>query len=284
MLESYRRYGFGDEHARLLDRREARAMMAADRASRRRVRRRLRGHPPGASCAAWPGWSRACRRSCSRADARPPSSPVACVPITVTCAEVVVRATEGYTARLPALRRTLAPIYSLMIATEPLPARRSGKRRAGRAGRRSATPRHVIIYGQRTVDGRIALRRSRCAVPLRLEHRSRARSRPARFALLKRTLAEFFPDVASAAITHTWGGPLGVPRDWYCSVGFDRETGSAWAGGYVGDGVATTNLAGRTLADLITKTESDLTRLPWVDHRSRRWEPEPLRWLGINGR
>jgi hypothetical protein len=28
--------------------------------------------------------------------------------------------------------------------------------------------------------------------------------------------------------------------------------------------------------------ETDLTRLPWVGHRSPRWEPEPLRWLGVN--
>ena len=56
----------------------------------------------------------------------------------------------------------------------------------------------------------------------------------------------------------------------------------AWAGGYVGDGVSTSNLAGRTLADLITGRQSDLVALPWVDHRSRQWEPEPLRWLGIN--
>ena len=78
-------------------------------------------------------------------------------------------------------------------------------------------------------------------------------------------------------------GPSGIPRDWHCSVGLDRATGLAWAGGYVGDGVATTNLAGRTLAELITGRTTDLARLPWVDHRSRRWEPEPLRWLGING-
>ena len=60
------------------------------------------------------------------------------------------------------------------------------------------------------------------------------------------------------------------------------DTGLAWAGGYVGDGVAAANLAGRTLADLITGNDSDLARLPWVDHHSRPWEPEPLRWLGIN--
>jgi hypothetical protein len=62
----------------------------------------------------------------------------------------------------------------------------------------------------------------------------------------------------------------------------DRASGLAWAGGYVGDGVATTNLAGRTLADLITGADTSLVHLPWVGHRSPRWEPEPLRWLGVN--
>ena len=61
-----------------------------------------------------------------------------------------------------------------------------------------------------------------------------------------------------------------------------RHRASAWAGGYVGDGVSTTNLAGRTLRDLILGEDTELTRLPWVEHRSRRWEPEPLRWLGVN--
>jgi hypothetical protein len=77
-------------------------------------------------------------------------------------------------------------------------------------------------------------------------------------------------------------GPIGAPRDWFCSVGFDRAAGQAWAGGYVGDGVTTTNLAGRTLADLILERDTDLVSLPWVNHRSRKWEPEPFRWLGIN--
>ena len=75
---------------------------------------------------------------------------------------------------------------------------------------------------------------------------------------------------------------MAAPRDWWCSAGLDAASGMAWAGGYVGDGVATTNLAGRTLADLITGRSTELTSLPWVGHRSRRWEPEPLRWLGIN--
>ena len=95
-------------------------------------------------------------------------------------------------------------------------------------------------------------------------------------------MVDLFPALRDVAITHRWGGPLGIARDWHASVGLDRSTGLAWAGGYVGDGVATTNLAGRTLADLLTGRDSALTRLPWVGHRSRNWEPEPLRWLGVN--
>ena len=149
--------------------------------------------------------------------------------------------------------------------------RRSGTRSGSRPGRRSATTRHLIIYGQRTADGPHRVRWSRRAVPLRFAGRARRSIATQRVfaALAARSLGELFPALADAAITHTWGGPLGVPRDWYCSVGFDRAPGSAWAGGYVGDGVATTNLAGRTLADLILRRDTDLARLPWVDHRRR---------------
>jgi hypothetical protein len=101
-------------------------------------------------------------------------------------------------------------------------------------------------------------------------------------AQLWRTLVDLFPVLAGHEVNYAWGGPLGVARDWWASCGYDRNSGIAWAGGYVGDGVTTTNLAGRTLAHLITGTESDVTTLPWVGHRSRLWEPEPLRWLGAN--
>ncbi|MDZ4093597.1 MAG: FAD-dependent oxidoreductase, partial [Paracoccaceae bacterium] len=48
-------------------------------------------------------------------------------------------------------------------------------------------------------------------------------------------------------------------------------------------GVSTSNLAGRTLCDLVLRQDSSLTRLPWVNRRVRQWEPEPLRWLGVHG-
>jgi glycine/D-amino acid oxidase-like deaminating enzyme len=82
-------------------------------------------------------------------------------------------------------------------------------------------------------------------------------------------------------VTHHWGGVMGMTRDMRSTVGFDRETGEAWIGGFGGAGVAPSNAAGRTLADLITGADTPLTRFPWVNHRCRPWEPEPLRWMGV---
>ena len=87
---------------------------------------------------------------------------------------------------------------------------------------------------------------------------------------------------AEYAVTHRWGGPLGIARDWHPQVSYDQVSGVGSAGGYVGDGVAATNLAGRTLADLIRGVASPLTTWPWVGDRSPSWEPEPWRWLGVN--
>jgi len=196
-------------------------------------------------------------------------------------ARYVVRATEGYTAGLPGLRRAIAPVYSLMIATEPLD--ESDWETIGLAGRPTfGDLRHLIIYGQRTADGRLAFGGRGAPYHLGSSVRPSYDQVPAVFAALRRTLGELFPALGDVRVTHHWGGPIGIPRDWCASVGLDRSTGMAWAGGYVGDGVATTNLAGRTLADLITGTDSELTRLPWVGHRSPDWEPEPMRWLGLN--
>ena len=196
-------------------------------------------------------------------------------------ADVVVRATEGFTARLPGLNRALAPVYSLVIATEPLPD--SVWDEIGLNGRETFSDhRHLIIYGQRTADGRLVFGGRGAPYHLGSRIRPGYDRVPRVFAALEETLAELLPVVRGRAITHRWGGPLGIARDWHACVGLDRTTGLAWAGGYVGDGVSTTNLAGRTIADLVTGRATELTALPWVGHRSRRWEPEPLRWLGAN--
>ena len=196
-------------------------------------------------------------------------------------AATVVRATEGYTARLPGSRRALAPVYSLVVATEPLAD--AVWDQIGLAERETFSDhRHLIIYGQRSADGRLVFGGRGAPYHLGSRIRPDYDRVPRVFDALERTLHELFPATRAARVTHRWGGPLGIARDWHASVGLDPATGLAWAGGYVGDGVSTTNLAGRTLADLITGRSTALTALPWVGHRSRDWEPEPLRWLGTN--
>jgi glycine/D-amino acid oxidase-like deaminating enzyme len=193
----------------------------------------------------------------------------------------VVRATEGYTPSLSGQRRAIAPVYSLIIATEPL-SDATWDAIGLRERETFSDFRHLIVYGQRSADGRMVFGGRGAPYHFASRIRPGYDRVPKVFAALHNELAELFPSLRDVRITHRWGGPLGIARDWHASVGLDPSTGLAWAGGYVGDGVATTNLAGRTLTDLLLGRDTELRRLPWVGHRSRRWEPEPLRWLGAN--
>lgn len=199
---------------------------------------------------------------------------------TISCERIVI-ALEGYGATLPQTHRRILPLYSLMIATEPLP-RSFWDEIDVPHGRTFSDYRHLIVYGQRTADDRFAFggrgARYHLGSTIRPDYDRVERV----FAHLRRTLGELFPAIGDAEVTHRWGGPLGVPRDWHAAVRYDRATRIGWAGGYVGDGLSTTNLAGRTLADLLSGDDTELTRLPWVGHRSPEWEVEPLRFLGAN--
>jgi glycine/D-amino acid oxidase-like deaminating enzyme len=201
----------------------------------------------------------------------------------------VVLATEGYTASLPGRRRRLLPMNSSMIVTAPLPDwvwEMLGWSRYETVSDAA----HAYVYLQRTADGRIAI--GGRGVPYRYGSRAAdpafIAGPPASVAeALMGTLQEMFPTVPASVwkIDAAWSGVLGVARDWCPAVGVasaGSDTGGmAWAGGYVGDGVTTSYLAGRTLADLILGRSSPLTGLPWVGHEWGNWEPEPLRWLGV---
>lgn len=193
-------------------------------------------------------------------------------------ARAVVRATEAWSAALAP--RSVVPVYSLIVATRPLPPTFWDE--AGLAcGQTFSDHRHLIVYGQRTADDRLVFGGRGAPYHFRSRiHPSFDRDERV-FAGLRTAVTEMFPALGPDDFTHAWGGPLGIPRDWHAGVGLGPD-GLGWAGGYVGDGVATSNLAGRTLAALILGADSPLTALPWVGHRSRRWEPEPLRWLLVN--
>jgi glycine/D-amino acid oxidase-like deaminating enzyme len=281
-VENARSWGFGEDDVALLDRHEARQTLDATD---------VRGAVRIAHCAAVHparlvrGLARAVEHRGGQIVEQTAATSIEPGRVSTAAgqvrADVVVRATEGYTAALPSATRAVVPVYSAMIATEPLPPQVWD--RIGLAERTTFTDlRHMVIYGQRTADGRIAF--GGRGAPYRYGSRVTPEQDvvPKVWSWLRHTLTQMLPKTAHAEITHQWAGPLGIARDWWPSVGYNRLEGMAWAGGYVGDGVGASNLAGRTLADLILRRDTDLTTLPWVNHRSPRWEPEPLRWLGVN--
>ena len=198
---------------------------------------------------------------------------------TVT-ADSVVRATEAYTRDLKGEKRKLLPVYSLMVATEPLSDEMFDE--IGLGGRPTfSDDRFMVIYGQRTQDNRLAF--GGRGVPY-LFGSAITRSgeiHDGSHALLRETLIEMLPIIRDVSFTHRWGGVLGIPRDWVPSLHFDHTSGTGVLGGYVGEGVAAANLAGRTMADLIREENTERSTYPWVGHQARSWEPEPFRWLGV---
>lgn len=200
----------------------------------------------------------------------------------VVTARQILRATEGFTAGLPGARRDLLPLNSALVVTEPLSDAQWDS--IGWQGRELlADGAHAYCYAQRTREGRIAM--GGRGVPYRFGSRTDAagQTQATTIAQLTATLHRILPQTRGLRLDHAWCGVLGVPRDWCATVNFDPATGIGWAGGYVGLGVSTANLAGQTLADLVLGRDTDRTALPWVNRTPRRWEPEPLRWLGVQG-
>ena len=196
-------------------------------------------------------------------------------------APVILRATEGFTAGLPGHEREWLPLNSALIVTEPLPDAIWDE--IGWQGHELLSEgAHAYCYAQRTREGRIAM--GGRGVPYRFGSRTdvNGQTQEATIGQLRAILHRLFPKLETVRIDHAWCGVLGVPRDWCTTAGFDQASGLGWAGGYVGLGVSSSNLAGRTLTDLVLKRDTELARLPWVNRRVSPWEPEPLRWLGVH--
>ncbi|MDX3926126.1 MAG: FAD-binding oxidoreductase [Shinella sp.] len=196
-------------------------------------------------------------------------------------ADTIIRATEGFTAGLPGEERAWLALNSAQIVTEPVPD--ALWREIGWEGHELlGDTAHAYCYAQRTREGRITM--GGRGVPYRFGSRTdvNGRTQQATVEKLHAILKRLLPQVAELRIDHAWCGVLGVPRDWCATVGLDEKTGIGWAGGYVGLGVSSSNLSGRTLTDLILRRDTELTHLPWVNRQVRRWEPEPFRWLGVH--
>lgn len=194
-------------------------------------------------------------------------------------ARTMVLAGEAYLSQLPHLRRQIIPIYSLIVLTEPLPD--EVWQTIGWESRFTVSShKYTVDYLSKTIDGRILFGGRGAPYHFGSSIKDGYDRHHLTHDILRNAAREWFPALRDATFTHSWGGPLGVPRDYMPTMSFDPAQGVATARGYTGQGVSTANLSGRVLADLILGRDSDITHLPTVGHHSRNWEPEPLRWLG----
>lgn len=195
-------------------------------------------------------------------------------------AKTIVLAGESYLARFPQLRRRVLPVYSLITLTEPLsPGDWQAIGWEAREGLSSAT--NMVKYLTHTADGRVLFGGRGAPYHFSSSIQDEYDRHEPTHRMLQDNVREWFPMLKDVRFTHTWGGPLGWPRDYVPTVSYDPSDGLAAAYGYTGAGVGPSNLFGRILADLITRTDSDLSRLPFINRRGRDWEPEPLRFLGV---
>ncbi|HWD64789.1 MAG TPA: FAD-binding oxidoreductase [Solirubrobacteraceae bacterium] len=197
-------------------------------------------------------------------------------------ARQVIVACEGYTANLPRRHRWLLPLNSSMIVTEPL-SPEIWQHLGWEGAETLLDGSHAYTYSQRTADGRIAI--GGRGVPYRFGSKTdREGPVPSETVEeLRHRLAAMFPVLGDVGVTRAWHGVLGVSRDWCPWVSYDPASGLGFAGGYAGDGVAASNLAGRTLRDLLLERDTPLSTLPWVNTPPRAWEPEPFRYAGARG-
>jgi glycine/D-amino acid oxidase-like deaminating enzyme len=196
-------------------------------------------------------------------------------------APIILRCTEGFTPGFPGHERDWIPLNSAQIATPVLPPEVWAKI-GWENGELIEDAANSYCYCQRTREGRITV--GARGVPYKFGSKMDKNGEPDAETIRRLTeiLHRHFPEAAPYGVEHAWCGVIGVPRDWCATVGLDRDTGLGWAGGYVGVGVSTSNLAGRTLADLALGRQTEITALPWVNRKVRKWEREPFRWLGVH--
>jgi len=196
--------------------------------------------------------------------------------------DTLVLAGEAYLSQLPGMRRALLPVYSLIVLTEPI-SDEQWRAVGWEQHECVASMRLTVDYLSRTADGRILVGGRGAPYAFASRMTEKLSHHAPTHAMLRAMLSEWFPALRGVRFTHAWGGAVGIPRDFIPSIHFDRRTGIAGAHGYTGHGVAFANLAGRALAGLITGRHTELSALPFVGHRSRKWEVEPLRWIGVRG-
>lgn len=200
--------------------------------------------------------------------------------VNIATSDHIITCTEASSSMFLNSTRVI-PVNSSIIVTEVISSERWEK--IGWAGRELlADDAHLFFYAQRTFDDRILIggRGSPYQFGAKDSGDGHLDKNVAK-QLLKR-LHELFP-FEKFSIEYAWKGSIGITRDWCATVSYNPTEQIGHIYGFVGSGVTTTNLAARTMVDKILGKHTHLTSLPWNDHLSPKWEPDPLRWCAIHG-
>jgi glycine/D-amino acid oxidase-like deaminating enzyme len=166
-------------------------------------------------------------------------------------AHKVVLATDGYSDHLwPRLETSIVPIYSCIMATEPL----------DKEQLRRILPKRPCVYETQRVT---AYYRIDAAGRLLMGGRGpqRALQDSKDIAPLIRHMHHIWPALKSTTITHAWNGQFALTPDYYPRL--HRPARHVWAGlGYSGRGVAMAFAMGQQIAQSIAGCEDEDLDVP----------------------
>jgi glycine/D-amino acid oxidase-like deaminating enzyme len=194
-------------------------------------------------------------------------------------ADRVVLAINAWAAAWRRFGSRLVTWSSYIVLTEPVPDRLAAIGYTG--GHAISDGRFTNHYWQATPDGRIAFGGGggRAGYGGRLGDWVTHDLGSVRLAA--RGFRRLYPQLADVALEDAWGGPIDIAPD-HLPVFGTLEPGNVHYGhGYSGTGVGPAHLGGRILAALaLDRLDDPAARLPLVEHRPRRFPPEPFRFLG----
>jgi glycine/D-amino acid oxidase-like deaminating enzyme len=175
------------------------------------------------------------------------------------------------------LRGSLVTWGSHIVLTAPAPQRLA---ELGWDGECISDGRTALHYFRTTPDGRVAFGGGGGRASWLGRVGPEVDQDPASIARAARGLRRIFPTLADVPLEAAWGGPIDVSPTHLPFFGTLPPGNIHFGIGYTGNGVAPSHLGGRILAALALGRKDELTALPMVGHRPRRFPPEPFRSIG----
>lgn len=169
-------------------------------------------------------------------------------------AEKLVLATNAYTDDIwPGLRRSIVPVFSGILATEPLP--RSVRDRILPEGTSLYENGQITVYYRMDVNGRLLMGG-------RSPMRDGVTTETLRW--LVRYTERLWPDLRNVRWTHAWNGQLAVTTDHYPHL-HEPAPNALICLGYNGRGVAMATAMGGEIARRLTGTPEAELNMPVTD-------------------